>query len=473
MSRAGAVLRKGLSVRSMGATSWSIALLGLASGTVLIPLNSTMLAIALPRIMTEFRVGAGTVSWLVTLYLITVALVMPISGSLGDRFGHRKMFVIGVTAFAVTSFVAAIAWSLPMLVVARVLQAASGASMTPNAASILRAIAPADRRGGSFGLLDMITSSSAAIGPFVGGLLVNSFGWRSMFVVAIPIALTAAIAVGAVVPADRPQPARARLDLAGLVLLSAFLLVLLAALSAGRGEPWAWPGVGLAGIFLALFIWRELQIPFPAVNVRLFRVWPFATAVAGVFGATIVLHATLVMIPILTQRLMQTSATTSGLVLLGLSGLSALTAPFGGRLSDRIGRRTPAVIGGVCMALGLGALAQWTGHTSIALLGVLLGIIGIGFGLSGSARQTSAIESVPLTATGMAAGMYYTGRYIGGAVGAGLAGGILGTALSTEAVARGFGVLTVVAILVAVVSLGLRGRGVEGTVVTSAQDHPG
>lgn len=461
MSRSESAISESMAVPPRQA-SWGIALLGLSSGAVLIPLNSTMVAVALPHIMTEFGITAGTVSWLVTLYLATVALAMPTSGSLGDRFGHRKMFVLGVVGFAVSSLIAALAWTFPVLVIARVLQAASGASMTPNAASILRVLAPEDRRGGSFGLLDMLTSVSATIGPLLGGLLVSGFGWRSMFILALPIALIAAVAVTTVVPASRPRrAARAPVDFPGLVLLSASLLCLLATLSVGRGATWTWGIAGAAAVLLVLFVRRELRVPVPAVDVRLFRVWPFATAVTGVLGATIVLHATLILVPILTQTQMHASATTSGLVLLGLSGLSALTAPVGGRLSDHIGRRIPSVIGSLITALGLGALWVWTGRASIELVGALLAVVGVGFGLSGSPRQTSALESVGAESTGMAAGAYYTGRYIGGVLGASLAGVVLGSAVSSAVVAKGFGILTAVALGVMLLSFGLRGRAVE------------
>ena len=442
---------------------WGIALLGIASGSILIPLNSTMLAVALPSIMSEFHVGAGTVSWLVTIYLATMALALQAGGSLGDRFGHRRMFLLGVAGFAATSLLGAVARSFPLLIAARVLQAVSGASIGPNAASLVRAFAPEDRRGGVFGLFDMLISTSAAMGPFVGGLLVSGFGWRSLFLIVVPFALIAALLVTAVVPRARPvRAARPALDLPGLAFLSAGLLALLVALFAaragGRWERWA-----LAVPVLAmLFVRRELRAPVPAVDVRLFRVRPFTAAVLGVLGATVILHATMILVPMLTQNLLRASASASGAALLGLSVLGAVVAPFGGRLSDRVGRRAPVIVGSLCMAAGLAALWVWTDRATTLHVGVLLGVLGVGFGLSGSPRQASAIESVPETASGMAAGTYYTGRYIGGVLGASLAGTLLGEAVTQRAIAGAFGALTLVALAVAVVSLGLKGAPYAG-----------
>jgi len=385
--------------------AWRLALLGVASGSILIPLNSTMLAVALPGIMREFGVGAGTISWIVTLYLATVAVVLPSSGTLGDRFGHRRIFLLGVVAFALTSLVAALAWSFPVLVAARVLQAASGASVSANALSLVRALSPADRRGGSFGLFDMVISTSAAVGPFVGGVLVAGFGWRSLFGVAIPLALLAILLVSAVVPPASRNSTALPLDLRGMIML--------------------------------------------------FRLRPFASAALAVLGATVILHATMILVPILTQTLMGASPTASGTALLAISGLSALIAPLGGRLSDRMGRRAPAVAGSLCMAAGLAALWGWTGRVTMLQVGLALGLIGVGFGLSGPSRQTAAIESVPPPSTGMAAGAYLTSRYIGGVLGASLAGALLGGAVTMAAVGAGFGLLALVALGVAAVSWGL------------------
>jgi len=438
--------------------AWGIALLGVASGSILIPLNSTMLAVALPGIMGEFGVGAGTVSWLVTLYLATVALVLPSSGTLGDRYGARRIFLLGVGAFAVTSLIAALAWSFPILVVARVLQAASGASVSANALSLVRRVSPADRRGGSFGLFDMLISTSAALGPFVGGVLVATLGWRSLFGVALPLAGLAILLVSAVVP-RAPQSGTARpLDFTGLILLSSSVLALVGTISGLRGQNgWRWWGAAAFPVLLGWFVRHELRAAEPAIDLRLFRRRPFASAVSAVLGATVILHATMILIPILTQTLMGASPTASGTALLAVSGLSALIAPLGGRFSDRLGRKAPAVTGSLCMAAGLAALWLWAGEASIGQLGILLGLIGLGFGLSGPARQTAAIESVPDGSTGMAAGAYLTSRYVGGMLGASLAGAVLGGAVTTPVVAAGFGGLAVVALAVAVVSWGLSG----------------
>ena len=166
-------------------------MLGVASGAVLVPLNSTMLAVALPSVMDEFGDRRRTtVSSLVTLYLGAVTVALPASGSLGDRFGQRRVFLVGVVAFALASLLAA---------AAHVLRAARAAARPPGASAARwsrrprspwsAAMSPPERRGAAFGLFDMLVSTSAAIGPFIGGVLVGAFGWRSLFVIAVPVAL--------------------------------------------------------------------------------------------------------------------------------------------------------------------------------------------------------------------------------------------------------------------------------------------
>lgn len=439
-------------------------MLGVASGSILVPLNSTMLAVALPSIMDEFGVDAATVSSLVTLYLGAVTIALLASGSLGDRYGQRRIFLIGVIAFALSSLLAAAATSFAVLAVARVLQALSGALISTTSLALVRAIAPADRRGAAFGLFDMLVSTSAAIGPFIGGLLVGAFGWRSLFVIAVPVALFAALAVGLVVRPDagladdqpeRPAARRPGIDVPGLVLLAALLVALLVAIRGiGDGGPALLAAVAVVPL-CALFIRFELSAERPAVDPRLFASRPFTAAVLGVLGATVVLHAVFILVPLLVERLQGGTAETAGLVLLGISGMGAIAAPFGGRLSDRFGRRRPVVAGSVCLTGGLVALWLAAVGSTPAAVFLMLGVVGFGMGFSGSPRQAAAMDSIPGDRVGMAAGTYYTGRYLGGVLGASLAGAVLGATVTAAGVTLGFGLLVLVGLAVVAVSFGL------------------
>jgi EmrB/QacA subfamily drug resistance transporter len=455
--------------------AWTV-ILGVASGAILVPLNSSMLAVALPGVMDEFGLGANSVSSLVSLYLGAVAIALPFSGSLGDRFGARRTFLAGVLGFAVASLVAAAAGSFLVLQLARVLQALCGALVSTSAAVLIRETSPPDRRGEAFGLFEGITWTSVAVGPFVGGVLVGAFSWRAMFFVAVPIALVAAGVVGFVVrtgdrreaepatggaastSADRKRPA---LDIPGLVLLGLAIAALLAAL---RGSDLGVLGtvatVVLAPLVVA-FVVVELRSPVPAVDPQLFRRPGFAAAVAGVFGTTVVLHGSFIVVPLLVERLLHESATTSGIVLLGLGGVNAIVAPFAGRASDRIGRRAVVVAGSVAMAAGLGLLWLPAGAGSAAIVAILLGVVGLGMGMAGSPRQAAAFESIGAGRIGMAAGTYYTLRYLGGVVGASVAGAVLGGTVTSSGVSLGFGILAGVAVAVAIVSVALPGRAAQ------------
>jgi DHA2 family methylenomycin A resistance protein-like MFS transporter len=184
---------------------------------------------------------------------------------------------------------------------------------------------------------------------------------------------------------------------------------------------------------------------------------PFTAAVIGILGTTLVLHATLVMIPLLIQGLEGGDPEASGLVLLGISALWAVAAPLGGRLSDRVGRRLPVILGSLAMTVGLAILWQVAAGASTVVLGVLLSLVGFGMGLAGSPRQVAALEAVTRNRLGMAAGTYLTGRYLGGVLGASLAGVVLGGAVTSGGVELGFGVLTAVGVVLVISSFGLAG----------------
>jgi EmrB/QacA subfamily drug resistance transporter len=441
-------------------------MLGLASGAILVPLNSTMLAVALPDVMGEFGLGASQVSSLVSLYLGAVAIVIPIAGTLSDRFGARRTFLAGVLAFGGASLLAAATSSFAVLELARVLQASAGALVSTSSTVLLRETAPESRRGEAFGVFDLLVSTSAAAGPFIGGLIVAAFGWRTMFLLAAPIAVVAALAVGVVLRGDKTLRPRAevggsvrRLDIAGLALLGAAIGAFLFGIQGGQEaapERLGW-FAAMAALLVGFVAW-ELRQDDPAIDPRLFLRRPFAAASLGVFGMTVVLHGCFVVVPLLVELVLREPATTSGTVLLGIAGVSAIVAPFGGRTSDRRGRRLVAIVGSAICALGLFALAVPDAAGSALVVGGLLGVVGLGMGLSGSPRQTAALEAVEADRLGMGSGTYYTSRYVGGAVGASVMGALLGGTVTAGGVSLGFGVLAAAAVGVTLVSFGLPGR---------------
>lgn len=444
---------------------WTTAMLGIAAGSILSPLNSTMLAVALPSVMDEFVIDAATVASLVTLYLASVAIALPASGSIGDRFGHRRSFLVGVAGFGGASLLAATAGSFPLLAIARVLQAISGALVSTSSTALVRDEAPPARRGAAFGLFDSVTSVSAAIGPLIGGLLVVAFGWRALFLLAIPVSIVALLAVGRIAPpgsgagpptthqGDRvvPRP----IDLRGLSLLAATLIAALIGIRSPLDGAIGSGAIAVAVILGAIFLMVELRADHPAVDLRLLATRAFAAALAGVFGMTVILHGSFLVVPLMVERLQGGSAAEAGVVLLGISALWAVAAPIGGRASDRIGRRRPAVIGGVVTVFGLAALAALGASITTVVLAGCLALVGFGMGLAGSPRQTAAIETVSPDRVGMAASTYYTGRYLGGVVGASLAGAVLGSSVTPTGVSVVFTILTMVGVLVTLASIGL------------------
>jgi MFS family permease len=306
------------------------------------------------------------------------------------------------------------------------------------------------------------------VGPFVGGVIVGALDWRWMFLLAVPVATAAALSVGFWHPSEGPSDAPSverPIDVPGLVLFAGVLAALLAVLL-DRGSVVGLAGVAALPLLAVALAVVESRTAHPAIDPQLFRRPGYAAAVAGVLGATVILHGTFILVPLLVERVLLASPVIAGLVLLGVSGVSAVAAPFGGRASDRVGRRSPVVIGSALTAVGLTSL--WlavpivpAGIAAAVVVAALLAVVGAGFGAAGSPRQAAAMDAVAHHEVGMAASTYYSGRYLGGVLGASLAGLVLGDAVSRGSVALGFGLLALVAVVVAAVSLGLPARAIR------------
>ena len=424
-----------------------------AMAAILAPLNSTMIAVAQPSIIREFNSSVGAVGWLVTSYLLALAVVQPIAGKLGDRYGRRPFVLGGLLAFGLASLGAAVAQSLVLLITFRVIQAMSGAVVFPNGAGLIRDHVPASRRAAAFGVVGATLALAAALGPPLGGVLTAAGGWRSIFYVNVPIITAGLFLAWHSVPrhvASRQTDPRP-FDIVGSALLTIVLVGIAGLVVESRHATSAYVpvliGLTLVGVALLFFRW-ELKHPDPVVQPRTFARRGFAAASAGIAASNLGFYTLLIATPILLARSRESSSVRAGLILAVLSIPMVALSPVGGRLADRFGRRAPSVAGCGLLAAGLAPLAIDPGLGYSGLF-VCLALAGGGVGLSSAGLQTSAVEAVPPEQAGVAAGLFSTCRYLGG-----FAGSIaLARLLDTGQGLDGFRAVFVMALAGAIVSV--------------------
>lgn len=346
--------------------TWLVAAIALI--TMLAPLNSTMIAIALPSIAESFGVGVSAASVLVPTYLFIMALLQPMAGGLGDRLGRRPLMLGSLLIFGLASLGAALATNLTMLIGCRLLQALAGAITFPNGVALLREAIPGERRGRVSGTVGAAASFAAALGPVVGGLLVQGWGWQAVFLTNVPF-IVGALALGYVaIPPSPPRLPQTETVRSG----------------------------GLRGNLLDLRT--------------------FVAANAAVALSNLAMYVTLLAVPILLTSHLHWPPSWVGFTLAALSVMSLVCAPIGGRWADTMGRRMPVILGLGALTLGciLVGIAQ-ARLMPMLIAGLML--MGAGLGISGAGMQTAAIEAVAKRLAGTAAGLFSTSRYCGSIVG--------------------------------------------------------
>jgi multidrug resistance protein len=228
-----------------GRLSEGMVLAPVALGTMLAPLNSTMIAVAIPSLLEDFGRSLAWGSWIVASYLVAMAAVQPLGGALGDRYGRRRLFLIGLTLFLLATVVAALSWRIEVLLVARTVQAISGAAAIPNGTALVRSLIPPERRGRAFGNVGSAIAVAAGLGPPIGGILTAALGWRWIFAANL-LLLAPALILGWRLPAESPAPQPGRFDLRGATLLT----------------------LGLVSLVLALTVWRLPDVPLALAPAR-------------------------------------------------------------------------------------------------------------------------------------------------------------------------------------------------------------
>ena len=443
-------------------------LVTVALGAMLVPLNSTMIAVALPRLIADFHSSLGAAGWLVTGYLIAMASLQPIAGNLGDRLGRRPLMLVGFVWFGIASLAAGLAQSVPLLAAFRAQQAVAGALIFPNGIALLREIAPPGQVGRRLGLIMGTLPLAAAVGPLLAGVLLAVAGWRAIFLVNLPLLVVPLVLGWRALPRARPAPRAARFDLLGGVLLSLLLVAAALTINEGLGTVEGLAAAVIAGIAAVLFAAQELNHERPIVELRLFRNSQFVAANGGVALSNLAMYVTLFALPILLSRRTGWTGAEIGLVVATMTMTMTMFAssPVGGRLADRLGARLPATIGLALTTVCLVPFALSSANLSgAAMIAALVGI-GSGIGLATVPLQLAAIEAVDASMTGFVSGMFSTSRYLGSIAGISLLAGPLAPAASGfGGFATLFTALTVAAAASAALALLLPGRAYADAVV--------
>ncbi|HEV7217221.1 MAG TPA: MFS transporter, partial [Chloroflexota bacterium] len=425
------------------------------------PLNSTMIAVALPAIMLAYGASLASAGWLVTSYLVVMAALQPVAGKLGDQLGRRPFILGGLAGFGLASLGALIAPSLSVLVLFRLLQATCAAIALPNGVALVREVVPEQRRAAAFGLVGAAISVAAAAGPPLGGLLVSTAGWQAIFYFNVPLVLIALLLGWRVLPRQTLSRRGQGFDLLGAVLLCSVLVgisLVLRASGAASVLPILLGGVVLL-LIAALFVVRELHHPEPVFHPRFFLRRSFAAATAAVALSNLAMYSTILALPVILTRQAHWTSSHVGLVLTALSAGNVVFTPFGGRLADRYGRRAPVVGGLALFTLALLPLLREASGFSGPALTLSLAVAGAGLGIANPGMQTAAVEAVAAREAGAASGMYSTSRYLGSIIGSSVLPILLTASLpTTAATERVFALIILAAGCSAAVSLALRGK---------------
>jgi EmrB/QacA subfamily drug resistance transporter len=386
-------------------------------------LDVTIVNIAFPAITAEFSTSSlAGLSWVFTAYNVVFAALLIPAGRLADLLGRRRVFLGGLTLFGIASVACALAPTPGVLVTARVLQALAAALLAPSSLALLLPVFPPERRGVAVGTWGAMGGIAAATGPALGGLLVDAFGWRAVFLVNLPVVVLTLVAGARVLTESRDE--RSGLpDPLGVLLLGAGFALLSLGIVDGESGVWAAPGTAgplLAGLaLLALFVLRSARVPNPLVELGLFRLRAFAGSVAGYLVFSAAFYALLLANVLFLTGVWRYGVLTAGLAVTPGPLMAALASTLGGRLADRCGARAAIVPGAVLFATGcalFAGLARPDPAYVAAFLPATL-LTGTGVGLVFSGLGAAAVAQLPPSrfATGSAVGT--CARQIGAVLG--------------------------------------------------------
>jgi EmrB/QacA subfamily drug resistance transporter len=403
---------------------------------IVITIDSTIVNVALPTFARELHAGAGAMQWFVDAYTLAITALLLFAGALGDRFGRRHALAAGLALFAVGSLFAAFSSSSGELIAARALMGVGAAAIMPSTLSILIDVFSEPReRAHAIAIWAGISGLGVAIGPTLGGWLLEHFAWGAVFLVNLPIVAVALFGVWRVVPASRAARAT-RLDLTGLLLAASGLTALTWVLISAPDHGWLSAttlGAGAAAcVPLALFLWWERRTPEPLMDLSLFREPRFSAGSLAITIVFFVLFGTLFAYTQIVQIVLGHSALTAGLCAVPMAVALGVCAPLSAHLAGRLGAHRVVTAGLLTVAAGLGLIATATTATGLGQYTLALALMGAGMGLTIAPSTDAIMSAVPSTKVGVGSAVNDTTREFGGVLGVAVLGSLIASGYAAE-----------------------------------------
>jgi EmrB/QacA subfamily drug resistance transporter len=397
---------------------WVLA--GASAGLFMLMLDSTATALALPSIRLELGASSSGIQWAQNIYLLALASLVVTLGRLGDQLGRRSVFVAGLLAFAGGSIVCAVADSIALVVAGRAVQGAGGAAMLALSLAVATVAFPDEGRARAIGIWAAVSSLALAVGPLVGGVVVEVASWRWLFWLNLPLVAIALILVAVAMPESRDEGAGRRVDLPGLVTLSAGLTLVVLALVQGKAWGWTSPDTLvslLAGlILLGLFVAAERRARDPIVELGLFRSGPYLGASAAAFALVGAYWTIMFLLPQYLDLGLDFSTARAGVLMLPVTAPMAILSPLAARVATRIGARIVMSAGMVCATLGVLSFTRLDASSNYYDVAPGLILFGLALGLVYAPMSAAAMAALPAAKSGVASGVLGMVRCLAGAV---------------------------------------------------------
>jgi EmrB/QacA subfamily drug resistance transporter len=399
----------------------------------LVGMDATIVNVALPSISRDLHAPVSGLQWTIDAYTLVVASLLMLSGSTGDRVGRRRVFQAGLVIFGLGSLACSLAPGLGWLIAFRAMQAVGGSMLNPVAMSIVtNTFTDPGERAKAIGVWASVFGLSMALGPVIGGALVDSVGWRGVFWVNVPVCIAAIFLTAAFVPESKAGTYR-RPDPLGQGLI----MVLLLALSYGiiEGPAYGWGSARIVACFavavvaLAVFCWHERRREQPLVDLRFFRSLPFSGAALTAITGMGAFGGFLFLITLYLQDVRGYRPLEAGLFLVPMAAVMACSAPLAGRMIAARGPRPPLLIAGAALTVGGALLALITASSPAWYVIIACMVFGLGIGWVNAPITNNAVAGMPRAQAGVAAGIASTSRQVGSSLGVAVAGAVLAVGL--------------------------------------------